>query len=314
MSIIEVAAGALQDAAGRVLLACRPEGVHQGGLWEFPGGKVEPGESVRQALARELEEELGIDIKACRPLIRVRHRYADRHVVLDTWLVSAWRGEPRGREGQPLQWTVPQEIDPASMPAADQPILKALSLPSRYVITPPQVENPSTFLGQLESTLDLGAKLVQFRVFGLEMPRWRQLVREADRACREAGATLLLNASLQETLALGVQGLHLNRQWLMRMNSLEEARGLLVGASCHDDRELRKAQALGVDFAVLSPVLPTASHPEARPLGWEGFTSLVQDANLPVYALGGMQPGMVERAWHHGAQGIAGISGLWKST
>ena len=314
MSIIEVAAGALQDAAGRVLLARRPEGVHQGGLWEFPGGKVEPGESVRQALARELEEELGIGIRACRPLIRVGHRYADRHVVLDTWLVNAWRGEPRGREGQPLQWTVSQEIAPASMPAADLPILKALSLPSRYVITPPQVENPSTFLGQLESTLDLGAKLVQFRVFGLEMPRWRQLVREADRACREAGATLLLNASLQETLALGVQGLHLNRQWLMRMNSLEEARGLLVGASCHDDRELRKAQALGVDFAVLSPVLPTASHPQVRQLGWEGFSCLVREANLPVYALGGMQPGMVEQAWRHGAQGIAGISGLWKST
>ncbi len=314
MSIIEVAAGVLQDAAGRVLLARRPEGVHQGGLWEFPGGKVEPGESVRQALERELEEELGIGIKACRPLIRVGHRYADRNVVLDTWLVSAWRGEPRGREGQPLQWAAPREIDPASMPAADLPILKALSLPSRYVITPPQVENPSTFLGQLEDTLDLGAKLVQLRVFGLEMPRWWKLVREADRACRESGATLLLNASLQEALALGVQGLHLNRQRLMRMDSLEEARGLLVGASCHDDRELQKAQALGVDFAVLSPVLPTASHPEARPLGWEGFTSLAQDANLPVYALGGMQPGMAEQAWHHGAQGIAGISGLWKST
>ena len=296
-----------------MLLARRPEGVHQGGLWEFPGGKVEPGESVRQALERELAEELGIRIRACRPLIRVGHRYADRHVVLDTWLVTDWQGEPRGCEDQPLQWASPQDIDPGTMPAADLPILKALSLPSRYVITPPCVEDARVFLGQLESTLELGLELVQFRVFGLEAARWRKLVREADRLCREAGARMLLNAPLQEALALGVQGLHLNRQRLLAMDSLEEARGLVVGASCHDERELYKARALGVDFAVLSPVLPTPSHPGARPLGWEGFSRLARESNIPVYALGGMKPEMLELGWRQGAQGIAGISGLWNS-
>lgn len=313
MRIIEVAAGVLQDSSGRVLLARRPEGVHQGGLWEFPGGKVETGESVHQALDRELEEELGIQIRACRPLIRVGHRYEDRHVVLDTWLVTDWQGEPRGREGQPLQWGWPWEIDPGTLPVADLPILKALGLPSRYVITPPCVEDTHSFLAQLENTLELGLELVQFRVFGLETARWRKLVREADRLCREAGARMLVNAPLQEALGLEVQGLHLNSQRLLAMDSLEEARGLVVGASCHDERELRKAQALGADFAVLSPVLATPSHPGARPLGWKGFFNLVRQSNLPVYALGGMKPEMLEQAWQHGAQGISGISGLWNS-
>lgn len=314
MERILVAAGVLRDASGRVLLARRPESSHQGGLWEFPGGKVEPGESVREALQRELREELGIGIQACRPLIRVSHRYADLHVVLDTWLVSGWRGVPRGREGQPLQWLALRDVDAGILPAADLPILGALRLPTRYVITPPRVEEPRTFLEQLDGTLDLGVKLVQFRVFGLERPAWRRLAREAQGLCRERGARLLLNAPLQEVSKLGAQGLHLDSRQLMALDSLQAVQGRLVGASCHDARELEKAEALGVDFVVLSPVLPTASHPATEPMGWEAFSRLVEKSNLPVYALGGMQPGLLEQAWRQGAQGIAGISGLWRST
>lgn len=308
---IHVAVGVLRDGKGRLLLARRHLESHQGGLWEFPGGKVETGETAEEALRRELLEELGIRVSTSRPLIRISHDYGERRVVLDTWLVTEWQGEPRGREGQPLKWMELRAIDPETMPAADLPLLKALNLPSLYVITPPTLEDEGLFLSQLESTLELGAKLIQYRVFNLEPAPWRKLARKADAVCRERGARLLLNAVPETAVALGVQGLHLNTRQLMTLDSLEGLQGILVGASCHDERELKKAQALGVDFAVLSPVLPTASHPEAEPLGWEGFSRMVEELSIPVYSLGGMQPELLERAWREGAQGIAGITGLW---
>ncbi len=124
--VVHVAVGALVNAAGAVLVTRRPEHVHQGGLWEFPGGKVEPGESVRQALERELREELGVVVGRARPLIRVRHRYPERTVLLDVWRVDVYRGEAHGREGQPLAWRAPGDLDPADFPEADAPIIEAL--------------------------------------------------------------------------------------------------------------------------------------------------------------------------------------------
>ncbi len=313
MPLIQVAAGVLQDHQGRVLLARRPETTHQGGLWEFPGGKVERGETTEQALRRELLEELGVEIRDYRRLIRVIHDYGDRKVVLDTWLVQRWQGEPRGREGQPLAWVEPDELPRREMPAADRPILSALRLPPRYAITPPSPTDPERFLEQLEATLETGIRLLQFRVFGLAPSAWRALAIRARECCERHGTRMLVNGSLEQARETGAHGLHLNRQRLMTTKALPlEPHELLVAASCHDLEELRRAEALGADFAVLSPVLATTSHPGATPLGWSGFATLAEQVSLPVYALGGMQPGMEHRAWEAGGQGIAGISGLWR--
>ena len=108
--VVHVAAAALVDDDGRVLLARRADEAHQGGLWEFPGGKLERDESIDDGLRRELHEELGIDIVSHRPLIRVRHDYDDRSVLLDVHRVDAGRGEPHGREGQPLAWVAVDEL------------------------------------------------------------------------------------------------------------------------------------------------------------------------------------------------------------
>ncbi len=313
MPLIQVSAGVLKDRQGRVLLARRPETSHQGGLWEFPGGKVEPGETGEEALRRELLEELGVEIRDHRRLVRVIHDYGDRKVVLDTWLVSRWRGQPRGREGQPLAWVEPEKLPQWEMPAADRPIVGALRLPSRYAITPPSPTDPERFLEQLEATLETGIRLVQFRVFGLPPSAWRALAIRARERCEHHGARMLVNGSPEQARETGAHGIHLNRRRLLAMEALPPRNeGLLVGASCHDLEELRRAEALGAGFAVLSPVLATRSHPEARPLGWEGFAALVEPVSLPVYALGGMKPGMEPRAWEAGGQGIAGISGLWR--
>ncbi len=291
-----------------MLLARRRTGTHQGGLWEFPGGKVEPGESPRQALARELKEELGVDVLDARPLIRIAHAYEDRKVLLDTWRVDRWRGEPRGLEGQPLSWVAAQELAGRPMPAADVPVVKAIQLPDTCLITPPSATEPARFLEELRRALAGGISLVQFRVFGLADKDLENLARASRRLCEEYGARMLVNGSLALLEKAGAHGLHLDRR---RLRSTENLSGLLLGASCHDAEELALARDRGVDFALLSPVLPTASHPDAEVLGWEGFSALVAELPLPVYALGGMTPQFLEKSWQAGAQGIAGIRGLW---
>lgn len=314
---VEVLAGVLRDDRGRVLLAQRPADVHQGGLWEFPGGKREPDESRSAALQRELSEELGIAVTAHRPLIQVAHDYGDRHIVLDVHLVTAWRGEPRGLEGQPLAWIEPGRLADQPMPAADGPVLTALSLPDSYWITPTDGSRPKRFLDELAGALARGARLIQLRVFGLDEIALLALGHEVRRLCGEAGARLLVNADPALAGRLQADGVHLNARQLRELErSRTELAALtecpLVAASCHSPDELQRAERLGLDFAVLSPVLPTPSHPDAEPLGWGRFRDWVQPVKLPVYALGGMRPELLEQAWAHGGQGIAGIRGLWR--
>jgi 8-oxo-dGTP diphosphatase len=310
-AFIHVAAAALVDQEGRVLLARRHDDSHQGGLWEFPGGKLEPGETVEQGLRRELHEELGIEIAASRPLIRIRHDYPDRSVLLDVHRVAEWRGEPHGREGQPLAWVASDALDDYPMPAADVPIVTALQLPSSYLITPPRIGDPDRFIDSLENALAQGLELLQLRLFDLDDAALRQIGGRVCERCHARGARVLLNGSVEQAEAIGCDGLHLSSTALYRHRQRPLGRGRLLAASCHSADDLLQAARLGADFALLSPVLPTRSHPDADPLGWAHFADLATHATLPVYALGGMQPALLQTAWEHGAQGIAGIRGLW---
>ena len=308
---IHVVAAVLEDGAGRILLARRPNKAHQGGLWEFPGGKVEPGESAGEALRRELREELGIEVLAHRPLIRVHHAYADREVVLDVHRVTARVGDAVGLEGQPLAWVLPDELSSYPMPAADRPIVTAIRLPDTYLITPPALGEPDGFVAPLKAALRGGVGLVQLRLPGLDRTAVESYARVALPLCREAGARLLIHGDWELAEAVGTDGVHLTAAQLHRLVERPLRSELWVGASCHDAVELARAEALGADFAVLGPVLPTASHPGAPHLGWERFAALVEKARIPVYALGGMGQEHVETAWRHGAQGVAGIRGFW---
>lgn len=308
---IQVVAAVLEDGAGRVLLAQRPLTAHQGGLWEFPGGKVEPAESVGEALRRELREEIAIDVRSHRPLIRVWHAYADRTVVLDVHRVTAYGGEATGLEGQRLAWVAPEALGRYPMPAADRPIVGAIGLPDTYVITPPDPGDLGAFVVSLKAVLRHGHRLVQLRLPGRNRLEVERCARVALPPCVEAGARLLIHRDFELAKALGAAGVHLTAEQVRSLADRPLPAGRLVGASCHDADELARAEALGADFAVLSPVLPTASHPGAPHLGWDRFAALVEDARIPVYALGGMSPGLVDTAWRHGAQGVAAIRGLW---
>ena len=308
---IHVAVGVLRDAQGRVLIAKRPDHVHQGGLWEFPGGKVEPGESVTVALRRELREELGVCVRAERPLIQVRHAYPGRAVLLDVFHVDEFDGEPHGREGQPVAWVETERLHHRAFPAANRPILTAARLPDRYLITPPPGEDENAFLETLEQSLGNGVRLAQLRAPGWDHRRLEPLARKAQAICARHGARLLANADPAQVMAWGLDGAHLNGRRLMALDERPAPASLLLGASCHNPAELTQAQALGADFCVLGPVRATPSHPGVAGMGWAQFQALAATTTMPVYALGGL--GLEDRdiAWRHGAQGIAGISRLW---
>lgn len=310
--LVHVAAAALVNHAGAVLLTRRHDDSHQGGLWEFPGGKLEPGETVSEGLHRELREELGVIPDKHRPLIRVRHRYPDREVLLDVHLVTVWKGEPEGLEGQPLAWVLPGDLEDYPMPAADVPIVQSLRLPSTYLITPPRVADHDRFLRELEASLHAGASMLQLRLFDLPDAEMVRIGREVCRLCHAMGARVLLNGKPETADEIVADGIHLNSRQLHAQKTRPVEAGRLLAASCHTPADLARAQALGADFALLSPVLPTRSHPDAEPLGWRQFAAWVEPCALPVYALGGMQPGLLKAAWQHGAQGIAGIRGLWR--
>ncbi len=314
MKQIHVVAGVLRDAHGRVLLASRTEGRDLAGLWEFPGGKVEAGESPDVALVRELREELGIRAKVGESVIRVPQQYPGKRLVLDVRHVE-FEGEPEGLDGQALVWVPLEALAGYPMPPADLPVVAALTQPDRYLVTPAPAGDDEAWLASLVAALGRGVQRVQLRAPGADARRWVVLAGRAVGACRRAGAEVLLNGDIALAGQLGV-GVHLRSAQLhdaALVPSLEALRaaGHAIAASCHDAGDLRRAEALGCTFVVLGPVQATASHPGQPGIGWESFAALREQVSLPIYAIGGMTSIDMEYARAHGAQGIAAIRGLW---
>ncbi|RUL76902.1 Nudix family hydrolase [Dyella choica] len=312
---MHVMAGVLRDAQGRVLLAQRPAGKHLAGFWEFPGGKLESGELPQPAMVRELREELGVLVEPQDgvPLIRVPWHYGDRGLLIDAWQFTSWRGSPASLEGQTLQWQMPWEVDPTTLAPADRPILQALRLPAVYAITPADVlpDHAGTWHARLAEAIELGARLIQLR-----LPLWpaeqvRDLAERLQPLALRHTARLLLNGDIEGARSLGPGvGVHLKGAQLGELAERPLPWSQPIGASCHDAAQLAISVHLA-DFATLSPVAATASHPHVPALGWPRFQGLAEAAALPVYALGGMAPALAEQARRHGAQGVAGIGSFW---
>lgn len=310
--LLRVAAAAIRRTDGAVLLSLRSLHTAHGGLWEFPGGKIEPGERAVDALARELHEELGISIDAATPLITVRHAYPTTCVELMVFEVHAWQGVAHGREGQRIKWVAPSQLAAHSFPAANLPVITAVVLPRLVMITPDLADDEAAFLARLEICLSGGVKLVQLRIRATGAQRQR-VVSAALAACARHGARLMLNGTAREAQDFAVDGLHLNRQRLFECAQRPVSADVLLSAACHDARELAQAQRIGVDFVYLSPVEATASHRNSALLGWAQLRALCASSGLPVYALGGMVPHSLPRAVRAGCQGIAMLSALWES-
>ena len=304
---IHVAVGVITDPQGEVLIAKRHRHRHQGGLWEFPGGKVEKGERVFDALRRELKEELDITVESASPLIKIAHAYPDRNVLLDVWRVDHFHGEAFGREGQTITWVCGNRLQDYAFPQANRPIIAAARLPERYAILDYEQGDSAALRQNLQRILDRGIRLIQLRAKYLPAAQYDALATKVCQAAARHSVTILLNAEPEQIVRAGAAGVHLTGRRLMQLKERPLDENLWVAASCHTLEELQQAERLKLDFVVLSPVMPTVTHPEATPLGWNAFEALVAQVNLPVYALGGLALSDVRRAREAGAQGIAGI-------
>lgn len=337
---VPVAAGMIVRPDGKVLLGQRPEGKPWAGWWELPGGKLEPGETPLQALARELHEELGITVKQARPWVQYVHEYEKNIVHLNFCIVTGWEGTPRGMENQQLDW-----VDPAQVPCPVSPLLPAalpplhwLSLPDRYLLTSiGDATRLPGFLRQLERTLQSGGRwLVQFRE-----PAWQLRYTQSSRrlgadtdatgkppvfdeyadlrhaflevlaCCHRHGARCLINSIHPEIWWPEADGVHLRAEdaYYLKRKGAARPQGLL-GVSTHRAEEIAVARTLQADFAVLGHVLDTPSHPQPPGMGWDAFTRQIHEAGLPIYALGGQSLDTLDTAQQHGAHGIAGIRQL----
>ena len=309
-SVVHVAVGVVQNPQGKILIAKRPAHVHQGELWEFPGGKVEAGESLPEALRRELHEEIGIDVHHARPLIRIPYHYPDKQVLLDVWLIEAFDGTPHGKENQPIDWLSPSALWDRPFPAANAPIIQAINLPNYYLITGTFFDE-TDFLRKLQQALENGVRLVQLRAKDMDSDAFLRLAKLASEVCHTHEARILLNAEPAMVEEAGADGVHLTTARLLGLSTRPLGSDKLVAASVHDQEQLKQAEKISVDFSVVSSILPTPSHRGVQTLGWQGFQHLTEQATHPVYALGGMQVQYLPTVWQYGGQGIAAIRSLW---
>ncbi|MFA5663143.1 Nudix family hydrolase [Castellaniella sp.] len=320
---IRVAAGLIFDARGRLLLGQRPDGKAWPGWWEFPGGKIEAGESVEQALVRELDEELGIRATQVYPWVVYVHEYPKTVVELSFCQVTAWLGEPTGRENQALDWVDPTQIridesdhpigpgGASLLPAATAP-LRWLRLPVRYRLS--QIQGPEqidTWLARLRNELLRGLRLVQFRepAWSGEPAQLHAAFQATVALCRQYDARCLINSLHPHAWWSEADGVHLRATDARHVLQQDLRPPGWLGVSAHNAADLECAAELNADFVVLGHVLDTPSHPAVPPLGWAGFRQLAASAGRPVFALGGQSADTLDTARQHGGHGIAALRG-----
>ena len=305
---VEVAAAVIERPDGSFLLAQRPAGKVYAGWWEFPGGKIEAGESAADALARELREELGIGVLRAYPWVTRAHIYEHATVLLHFFRVVEWSGEPKAREGQAFVWQRLEAPIAEPMLPANGPVLASLALPLEYAITDAQSMGAAEQLSRVEARMKDGLRLIQVR----DKDNWERtrLIYVVTRMARQYGAKVLVNSG---PAAANTHGIHFSAEQLMTLRARPkgESNCTLMAASCHTVQELGHAMAIGLDFVVLGPVRATPSHPGAPVLGWDGFRRIAEGASIPVYAIGGLGAADLDNARRAGAHGLAMIRGSW---
>ncbi|TCV83006.1 Nudix family hydrolase [Sulfurirhabdus autotrophica] len=310
--LVDVAVAVIVYEDGKFLLAQRPEGKPYAGYWEFPGGKVELGESVYEALVREIQEELGIQVTHAYPWITQIFSYPHALVKLHFYRVTQWQGEPYPHENQAFSWLYSDAVNVAPLLPANGPVLQALSLPVVYGISNAAELGKEGFLVRLESALKSGLKIVQVREKQMTADELASFAADVVSLGKTYGAKVVVNSDVALAAKVGADGVHLTSQQLMQVEVRPDVG--LIGASCHNQEELERAAALNLDYVLFGPVLPTLSHPDNPVLGWATFGEVIKDLPMPVYALGGLEPADLVTAWHYGAHGIAMLRSVWKDS
>ena len=312
---VHVAVGVIQNKNHEFLIAKRAEHLHQGGLWEFPGGKVEKNETVQAALHRELKEELGITVETASPLISVVHDYPDKSVLLDVWLVEKFSGHPQGKQLQPLQWVTASELKYLAFPQANREIVRTIEarytqFPSEIVITG-SYHNLEDYALRLQNALRHNIKWLHLRAHSCSYDEYDVLYQLTHDFCARHDVRLTVNTSLDWFCQLRATGLHFTAERLVKSADRPVDKSVLFGASCHNLAEIQYAEKIKADYILLGSVFTTATHPMNEPIGLEKFADWVKKTSTPVFALGGVNPEMKEIIKDAGGYGVAGISSYW---
>ena len=300
--ITDVAVAIFLKPDGSFLLSSRPEGKPYPGYWEFPGGKIEPGESVRDALVRELIEELNVSITQTFPWFTFIMRYTHATVRLHCWRVLAWTGEMHRMEGQEFAWQKIDAIEVSPTLPGCVPIFKALALPQTYWISNAAEMGVENHLKALRHALIVPA-LIQVREKSMPPGELEDFARKVVEIARPLGSKVLINSDAGLAQRIGADGVHLTAAQVLEIKQRPDVS--LIGASAHNRDELEAAAALGCDFAVLGPVQATRSHPGVEGMGWLRFAEIARDTPIPVYAIGGLAPNDDAIAIRNGAHGLA---------
>jgi 8-oxo-dGTP diphosphatase len=316
--VVSVVAGWLENAAGALLLTQRPADKSHPGCFEFPGGKVQSGESDERALQREFMEELGLEIAVHECLGSYAKQAQEQAITMRIYRVTAPAHALSalgavGRERQAIRFVAKGRLQRLPLPPLDRPAVRAHALNRTLVISPEPLD-AKLWLQQLRMTAQAGAKLVLLRAKHTPLSALRGLIAQARDVMAAHGAELLLQDDAPLVKRWRVGGMSLTSRALMRAKRRALPENYWLSASCHNAEELAQAQAIGCDFVTLAPVLATATHPDQAGMGWQQLQALCQQfPELPIYALGGMQAGDLATAQRHGAFGVAGIRGFWRS-
>ena len=303
-----VAIGIVENKHGQVLVSHRPGNVHMGGLREFPGGKLEAGESFKSALRRELYEEVGISIAGIKKIIEYSFAYADRNIFFQVFRVLTYRGNIDAKENRLLQWVDKAQLRGEDFPPANKAILNAIRLPSEYMIAD-QVCLGDHLMAAVEKNLQAGVSICQYRAHQLNKAEYVSMATRLRDLCAQYNAQMVSNCDLDWVSDISPHGIHLSSRRLAgEFKNVTAAAGPFFSAACHTQQEVEMANRLAVDCLLIGPVLQTSSHPAATSLGWKNFNHLCVKANQPVYALGGLHHAHKASAWVYGAQGIAAIT------
>ncbi len=288
---------------GQILLSKRHQSAHQGGLWEFPGGKFETGEDSRGCLNRELEEELGIRIRDAEFMFQIPFNYYDKAIRLWVYEVFAFDGEPQGLEGQAVQWFSADAVKTLQFPKANDAVVRAIGLPRMMRIYDPSLMLEPVIWGtQIENRC-----LLYFRRLlpGVELEtaidtalsRGHQVILTLDQLlCFRPGCGVHLRKTDRVSDALG-QFEKLNEPWP-------------ITAGIRHERDIERQRMWPSDALLISPVRETPSHYDMEPLGWERFSELARKVGVPAYALGGMTRDDQSMVTKHAGFGVAGIRGF----
>lgn len=309
---IHVVIGIIKNTENEVLVTKRRRNAHLGGLLEFPGGKLKASEAPKEALRRELKEELNIDLHHCSPLIQIPYTYPDRKIFLDVYTVNNYSGLVTANEAQELKWMEITTLTNAKFPSANLGIIRALQLPKIIPVTPNLSQDPGNFLKCFENVVTNGEiSIIQLRSHDLCFSKYMQLAGNCLKLCKQHCTKLVLNREPKCLQELKATGLHLSSKRLLAARERPLGKKYLVSASCHNFDEVFHASKIGLDYIFLGPVIEKYSSTNNNHLGWDNFAALVQESLIPVYAIGGLHVGDVDTAVKHGGQGIAAIRDLW---